>query len=71
MKTTLVLIAIGTMSSAPVLACEAHETHASGPVDQVAMTEQQPASTVSDQQRADQWKILQEQVAPSGDSANK
>ena len=70
MKTTLALIALGTLACGPVLACEVHATHASAPTDQVAMTEQQPATTVSEQQRADQWKILQNQApGPAGEAA--
>jgi hypothetical protein len=62
MKTTLALIALGTLACGPAFACEIHQTHASAPMDQVAMGEQQSATTVSDQQRADQWKILQDQA---------
>jgi hypothetical protein len=59
MKATIALIGLGMLVSVPAVACEFHNVQAAASSTQVAMTDQQQATPVTPEQRADQRKVLQ------------
>ena len=57
---TAALIGLAMLLSAPAIACEFHNVQASAENSQVAMVDQNQATPVTAEQRADQLKVLQE-----------